>query len=111
MFASGLYMLFGRLGDLYASKVVMIVWSNPRLGSPAAAFESDRLIAFGFPPDSVFIWNRTWLGSPSGRSAVSTSPRHWATPAPNLPVYLAFEPPPPNRPSSFCTARCTRVFG
>ena len=41
-------------GWWYARKVDMIVCMMPRLGSPAAALESVRLIAFGLSPDSYW---------------------------------------------------------
>src|ERR1039457_4718077 len=96
-------MSFGSDALRYASNVVMIVCNKPRDGSPAAALLSVRLIAFGFPPDSVCIWYRTWPARDCGRPSIfrtaATSPAHWLTPAPydpvNFPVPPAPPPPPP----------------
>src|SRR6516162_165998 len=84
-------------GQWYARNVLIIVCNRPRDGSPAAALESQLLIAFGLPPDSVCIWNSTRPASigdrPSIDSARITSPRHCSTPAPTEYLMLPIAEP------------------
>src|SRR6478752_869925 len=92
-------------GQCHRANVLPMVCMRPRDGSPARALLSVRLIAFGFPPDSLCIWRSTrgsrFAGRPSIRSACRARPLQRCTPAPTLATVLAV-----NDDVAFCAAAC-----
>src|SRR5215471_7212810 len=81
-----------RKGPAYALNVGSMTCISPLDGMPIFALISVRLIALGFPPDSVcicFMKTPNSDDTPSMSVTACISPAHWPVPPP---------PPPPKRP-------------